>query len=394
MPVNNKKRIAIFLDGTWNEPGDNTNVWRMKLMVADRGPDEIEQRTYYDTGVGTKWYERFRGGAFATGLSKNVREAYQWLMEHYNDGDEVFVFGFSRGAYTARSLTGMIAKCGLLQPGAPMPVIQVFERYARGQEATPLWTLEFQKKYKGRTDFSLEEKWLLEYSTRIDIQFIGVWDTVGTLGIPIGNIKGISRRSMYYHHTRLSKIFKNTFQVLAIDEHRKPYRPSLWSKFIPKPKDGEGPVVEADADPEQDDPHIEQRWFAGAHSNIGGGYRNDPVAQVPLAWLQQKAKEAGLHFSHEIELDGTEHLFPLVDSFKQFLKGFYRILRLGKRYYRTIGLPREEKETGWVETVDETIDETVFDRWRENSKYRPKNVAEWAKKKGVDPATMHETTPA
>jgi hypothetical protein len=201
---------------------------------------------------------------------------------------------------------------------------------------------------------------------------------------------------MYYHHIRLSKIFKNTFQALAIDEHRKPYRPALWTRFIPKHKDGEEPEPESETGPgvAEDNPHIEQRWFAGVHSNIGGGYRNDPVAQVPLAWLQEKAKEAGLHFRHEIELDGSEHLFPLVDSFKQFMKCLYRILRLGKRYYRTIGWPREEKETGWVETVDETIDATVFDRWRKDPRYRPKNIAAWAKKKGVDPATIQETTPA
>lgn len=386
------KRIAMFLDGTWNEPGDNTNVWRMKLMVADRDDDGARQITYYDTGVGTKWYERFRGGAFATGLSKNVREAYQWLMENYDDGDEVFVFGFSRGAYTARSLTGMIAKCGLLRPGAPMPVVQVFERYARGAMATPLWTLEFQKKYKDRTDFSLEESWLLEYAKRIDIQFIGVWDTVGTLGVPIGRIKGISRSSMYYHHIRLSKIFKNTFQALAIDEHRKPYRPALWTKFIPKQDDDENAA--ADADPEETDPHIEQRWFIGAHSNIGGGYRNDPLAQVPLEWLQQKAKATGLHFRNEIRLDGSEHLAPVVDSFAQFLKGFYRILRLGRRYYRVIGWPREEKATGFVETVNESIDSTVFDRWRQKSEYRPKNLVQWAERKGLDPGTIDGTTAA
>ena len=241
---NSKKRLAIFLDGTWNEPGDNTNVWRMKLMVADAGADGVRQVSYYDEGVGTTWYTRLRGGAFAKGLSKNVRQAYQWLMEHYNDGDDVFVFGFSRGAFTARSLTGMIAKCGLLRPGAPMPVIQVFERYRRGPKARPLYRLEYLNRH-GPGDFDLEERWLLEYSTRIPIKLIGVWDTVGTLGIPLGRIRGISRSTLHFHHTRLSKIFEHAYQALAIDEHRKPYRPSVWTKFTPKEQSQVAPPQKA-----------------------------------------------------------------------------------------------------------------------------------------------------
>ena len=110
------KRLALFLDGTWNEPGDNTNVWRLRSMVAARDAAGIEQRVYYDTGVGTRWYDRLRGGLLGKGLSTNIREAYQWLVEHYDEDDEIYVFGFSRGAFTARSLAGMISKCGIVRP--------------------------------------------------------------------------------------------------------------------------------------------------------------------------------------------------------------------------------------------------------------------------------------
>lgn len=385
-----KKRIAIFLDGTWNEPGDNTNVWRLKLMVAERANGGVRQICYYDVGVGSRWYNRIRGGAFAKGLSKNVREAYQWLMEHYNPDDEVFVFGFSRGAFTARSLTGMIAKCGLLRPGAPMPVIQVFERYKRGQEVTPLYSLEYQQRH-GRKDFSLEERWLLEYSNRIPIKFIGVWDTVGALGMPFGNIPGISRKAFYFHHTRLSKIFEYAYHALAIDEHRKPYRPSLWTKFIPK-KEGEEEDTEAEADSRYQ--NVEQRWFIGAHSNIGGGYQNDPLAQVPLTWIQEKAASAGLEFRETMSLAGDEHLAPVVDSYKKFLKGFYRVVRLGRRFYRDIGWPREEKEKGWVETVNETIDATVFDRRQKDDDYRPENLRRWAENRRQDLNNLSGTVKA
>ncbi len=385
------KRIAIFLDGTWNEPGDNTNVWRTKLMLAQRSANDVEQLSYYDEGVGTKWYNRIRGGAVAVGLSKNVREAYQWLMENYDEGDEVYVFGFSRGAYTARSLTGMIAKCGLLHPGAPMPVIQVFERYRRVSDATPLWTLEYQKNYLDtHPPFGLEDQWLLDYSTRIPIKFIGVWDTVGALGVPVGNIPGVSSKALDFHHTRLSKIFEHTYHALAIDEHRKPYRPTLWSKFTPK----EGEEDDGQPPAESQDEKIEQRWFIGAHSNIGGGYRNDPLAQVPLAWMQEKAAAAGLEFRQSIALRGDEHLAPVTDSYKKFLKGIYRAVKFGKRFYRQIHPPRLEKERGWVETVNETIDATVFDRWQKDANYRPKNLQEWAEREKKDLGALSGTVAA
>src|SRR4051812_43293723 len=119
-----KKRLAIFLDGTWNAVGDNTNVWRLKSLCAPRPSDGVVQLVYYDIGV-----NGFIGGAFGKGLNENVTEAYEWLIDTYSPGDEIFIFGFSRGAYTARSLAGLIAKHGLLKAGAPLGVRQLYERY-------------------------------------------------------------------------------------------------------------------------------------------------------------------------------------------------------------------------------------------------------------------------
>ena len=92
------KRLAVFLDGTWNDPGDNTNVWRLRSMLSRVDDHGVEQLAYYDTGVGTRWYDRVRGGAAGVGLSRNIREAYRWLVENYDDGDEIYIFGFSRDA--------------------------------------------------------------------------------------------------------------------------------------------------------------------------------------------------------------------------------------------------------------------------------------------------------
>src|SRR5687768_14597466 len=107
------KRLSIFLDGTWNDEGSATNVHSLSQLVAAVGNDGIPQEKYYDSGVGTRWHNKVTGGALGRGLSENVRQAYAWLLKKYEDGDEVYIFGFSRGAYTARSLGGLIAGCGL-----------------------------------------------------------------------------------------------------------------------------------------------------------------------------------------------------------------------------------------------------------------------------------------
>ncbi len=378
------KRLAVFLDGTWNDPEDNTNVWRLKMMVASQSEDGSAQRVYYDTGVGTRFGDRFLGGAFGKGLSKNIREAYGWLMQHYEEGDEIFIFGFSRGAYTARSLAGMVSQCGLLKPGAPLSVSEVFDRYAKRDR--PLYHLNYLKR-KGRDgDFSTTEKWLIRESQAVRIRFIGVWDTVGTLGIPLGKIPGISRKALPKHFVRPSKLFDSYYQALAIDEHRKPYRPSIWSEFIPK-REGEFETEEEDDSEEAEPEDREQRWFIGAHSNVGGGYASDPLGLIPLHWMQQKAISANLKFKREVTLDGDEYLAPVADSFGKFLKGVYRVMRLGFRFYRKIG--QEDREVtaangteGTVRAVNETVDESAIKRWEDDGAYRPKNLKDWAIRTG------------
>jgi len=122
---------------------------------------------------------------------------------------------------------------------------------------------------------------------------VGVWDTVGSLGVPFGNIPGISSRTLQFHNTNLSKIVQHSYQALALDEQRKPYWAMLWTNFVPKQAN------EADA-PQVDNRYVEQRWFAGAHCNVGGGYQNDLLPQRPLAWLQEKARGCGLGFRSKI----------------------------------------------------------------------------------------------
>jgi uncharacterized protein (DUF2235 family) len=378
------KRIPMFLDGTWNEPDDNTNVWRSRLLVSDTDAAGNAQQAYYEVGVGTKKLERFRGGALGHGLDANVRHAYQWLMARHEPGDKIYLFGFSRGAYTARSLAGLISKCGLLLPGSSFSVPQVFERYRGGDKVPPLYNLTSGRYPVER--WTPEDRLLTEQSRRVDIEFIGVWDTVGALGVPVGKLRGLSRSSYYFHSTTPSTLYRHMYQALAVDENRGPYQASMWTLF--QPPGGPTPALK----PYQT---LEQRWFIGAHCNVGGGYRNDALAQIPLAWLLDKATRTGLQFKRTITLKGDEYMAKPVDSYASFLHGAYRAITLGRRHYRTIARPpvptRKMPGSSW--SVNETIDPSVFDRWRAVPGYRPKNLAAWAKRHSVKPEDIHGMWP-
>ena len=373
------KRLAIFLDGTANEPDDNTNVWRLKSLLAATDTLQNTQLSYYDKGVGTNWYDRLRGGAAGTGLSKNVRQAYKWLVDNYDDGDAIYIFGFSRGAFTARSLAGMISKCGLLKPDSPMRVKQVYERY-ENEDSKPIYRLP--RSVSDASTLDPEDALIVQTSRRIKIKFIGVWDTVGALGVKVKRSRHEKRGEFDNHFVRLSKSFEHAYQALAIDEHRKDYVPSLWYRYIPEQVPDKTHIPP---------PVVEQRWFAGAHSNVGGGYDDDTLQMFSLQWIQQKAIGAELGFTQTVELSGDEHLTKPKDSYIRFLGGLYFVVNLGKRFYRPIGIGRLEVTKGWIEPHLETIDKSVFDKWRASDKYRPKNLVAWAEKSGVDPASVQDS---
>ena len=170
-----KKRIALFLDGTWNNVTDNTNVWRLKSLCAK----SLEQLVYYSAGVGTQSGEHLSGGMFGIGINEEVINSYEWLVENYEQDAQLFIFGFSRGAFTARSLAGFISKCGLLKPGSPVSIKQQFERYRKGT-ADSVRALG----KVAQSELSLEDKWIKEYSRPIPIWFQGVWDNSWSVGCP------------------------------------------------------------------------------------------------------------------------------------------------------------------------------------------------------------------
>ena len=224
----------------------------------------------------------------------------------------------------------------------------------------------------------------MTHSRRIPIKMIGVWDTVGALGIPWTQAPWIGAGHFYFHNTNLSKLFAHAYHAIAIDEHRAPYRPTLWTRFTPaEPAGPSAPPVAAGSPPV-----VEQRWFVGAHCNVGGGYSNDDLAQIPLQWIQEKAIACGLCFRSQMVLNGDEINCAPVDSYAEFLRGAYRVIKLGRRFYREIGAPARAVTGGASQPVNEAIDKSVFTRYQRIPSYRPPNLEQWAARRGLDLASV------
>lgn len=287
------KRLIVACDGTWMNsdngfekesylPWDHnghlqvpSNVTRICRALRPVSSDGHAQIIYYQAGVGTEenWFDQIYGGGTGAGLSENIREAYAFLATNYLLGDEIFLIGFSRGAFTARSIAAMISNVGLLTVEGMVEFYAIFKD----------WEHQLDPKYKSRwpdrpfpnkpsvTDPAygqgLEQRGL----TRLDVKIraIGVWDTVGALGIP--DIGVVQRKHTEYSFidTKVSPIVEHAFQALALDEYRKPFGPTLWQK----PEGQQNPIT------------LKQCWFPGVHSNVGGSYEDTGLADITLVWM-------------------------------------------------------------------------------------------------------------
>jgi len=337
------QRLILLFDGTWNDPLNQTNVYRMARLVGE-SRDGVPQRFFYSPGVGTHRWQRVLGGCTGYGLTANLLAGYDWLIRRYRTGTEVYVFGFSRGAFTARSFAGLIRKCGLLDLSTPR-LLDAARRMYRDRSLAP--TCDRCVEFRAR------------HSIEIGIHFLGVWDTVGSLGVPGTRL---SERALYaWHDTRLSKIVRHAYHAMAIDEHRRVYDCTMWTSPDGTTKD------EQEA--------VEQRWFIGAHSNVGGGYGDDPLADLPLRWLRDKAHDAGLGLK-AFEPRQNAHCGDPRDSFVEFMWGAYGRYRcmpfIGRgRFHR----PFEGSVPG-ERAVGVTVDESVWDRWRDDASYRPPTLVD------------------
>jgi uncharacterized protein (DUF2235 family) len=262
------RRLVICCDGTWKTANDEatTNVVRMADAVRPVGPDGVSQIVYYSAGVGTgNLVEKLRG-IFGKGLENGLLDAYRFIVLNYEPGDELYLFGFSRGAYTVRSLAGLIRTAGIVRKANPKIVTEAFQVYRapdpEGKKADKRVAVDFRAKTNAHTP---------------NIHFIGVWDTVGSLGIPVGRIlSALSRKKHGFHDTGLSSRVNNAFHALAIDEGRYTFEPTLWTS-VPEPHQ-----------------RVEQAWFAGAHSDVGGGNASTGLSDCAFAWMAKSARECGL----------------------------------------------------------------------------------------------------
>ncbi len=368
------RKLALFLDGTWNTSNDDTNIWRMKSLYPV-GPDQL---CYYSAGVGTQRGETWTGGIWGYGLDAEVIQAYEWLVEHYRPDDRMYLFGFSRGAFTARSLAGLVSKCGLLTAGSPVSLNQLYARYRKGAGVRTIRELPHLPSDKLPT----EDQLLRKYSRAIPIFFQGVYDTVGALGVPFGDIPVISRSKYSFLETDLRINDDRAFHALAIDEHRKAFAPTLWKKTIGK---------SVDTYPPRPLDQVEQRWFVGAHADVGGGYPNGLLAQIPLKWLMEKAQLHGLTFKDTVNIDGDENKVTIHNSFREMAWGTYAASKLWRPYYRSIGAAPSVMGDKTTTTINETIDASVFDRWNKDPNYRPENLAAWAQTHGIQIDSLHDS---
>ncbi len=343
------KRLVVCCDGTWNIPDRQdrgkvrpSNVAKLALALAGEDVDGARQRLFYNKGVGTGPFDRLLGGAFGAGLSKHVQDCYRFLVDNWEPGDEIFLFGFSRGAYTARSTAGLIRTCGILRPENRERLVDGYRLYRRRDDASHPTGLE-------------AELFRKMYSEPTRIAFIGVWDTVGALGIPAGvpwlpmSWLELVNHHWAFHDLKLSSFVDRAYHAIAVDEKRPQFKPTLWEQ-----------------QEHATNQTMEQVWFVGTHANVGGGYADTGLSDITLLWMKSKAEVAGLtfdasYFEHDFSPNPLGELreskIGLYDKFPDFLRPIGRGLN-----------------------SNETVDPSVFERMEENPRYRPPNVESYSRR--------------
>jgi uncharacterized protein (DUF2235 family) len=265
------RRLIVCADGTWNRPDQRaggveapTNVVKLARAIAPVDSRGVSQIVHYQPGVGTHSAEdKLFGGAFGTGLDGNIRDCYRFLIHNYIPGDEIYFFGFSRGAYTVRSLTGLLRNSGLLTLRSADQEEEAFALYRdRNDDAHPNATRS--------TWFRVQHA-----HPPVAVTCVGVWDTVGALGLPVEFFESLTHRRHAFHDVTLSSRIENAFHALAIDERRKPFAPTLW----------EQPAEDLGRN------WLEQAWFPGVHGNVGGGYADSALSDIALRWMVERVTE-------------------------------------------------------------------------------------------------------
>lgn len=375
------RRLILLLDGTSNEvEQDLSNVLKLYRMLG-RGDD---QAVYYHPGVGTMRLARSWGHfsqaldtywGLATGwrLDDNILRAYQFLCERYRDGDEIMIFGFSRGAYTARAVAGLVHVLGLLneeQLDLAPHALTAYKRSGSESDLNIAW--RFRKVIGGR---------------RVTIRFLGLWDSVASVIVP--------RRDRFYlpsleflPYTKVNPSVEIVRHACAIDEKRRMFRLLPWEENQDIRPDPFGPVLG-----KQDSETV---WFAGDHSDVGGGYpeAQSQAAKFPLLWITREAEAAGArlkqsmveHLALGTPLPGGDHAYVEPDEtapLHNSMRGLWHILEWIPKNGRWRQWPKTASRRGFYLPRSElrpipdgaTIHRSVIERM-EKTGYRPVNLPE------------------
>lgn len=278
------KRIVVCADGTWNRVEKassgkhlSTNVAKLAAALLPVDAHGTRQELCYLEGVGTDRWEWFRGGAFGLGISRVIRRAYEFVISRYVPGDELWMFGFSRGAFTVRSLAGLIRNSGVLREDHRDRISDAMKLYKdRYSDTAP--------------DAPRARIFRNSYSYEPPIKLIGVWDTVGSLGVPFMN-QWLARMfgiAWQFHDTKLSRSVENAYHALAIHERRSDFQPTLWEQ-----QGGHAPANQV----------LQQIWFSGVHCDVGGGYCEAGLSDISLLWMADRAASQGLGFREDFLMD-------------------------------------------------------------------------------------------
>ncbi len=299
------KNIVLCSDGTGNQDVKNrgTNVFKLYEAVDIQGHKTegcAQQVAFYDDGVGTaNAFAKVVGGAFGWGFSRNVKKMYRELVNVYEAGDKIFLFGFSRGAYTARALAGFIQYCGVMDAShyGDLPRKELTDQINRSWDAFSkiAFTNADAKERRGKIHSApIAERREAAIARRkqnhavivnpddsIDVAFVGVWDTVGAIATPFDGLRDFISRyihPIWFADNTLGSEVGRACHALALDEERRTFHPELWNE-----QDGA-------------DQRVKQVWFSGVHSNVGGGYSKQGMSLVTLDWMMNEARKAGLLF--------------------------------------------------------------------------------------------------
>lgn len=367
------KRLAICCDGTWNrlDARHPTNVVRLAEAILPTADDGTTQLVYYDEGVGARSTAHFSllnridrvfSGAFGWGLLDHLEQAYRFLVFNYEPGDEIYIFGFSRGAFTARSLAGLIRNCGIVMQDRAHRLHEAVRLYQSRDPADHPDSenaRKFRMEYAPHIYLNQEElDWRIRQGMTdnpesiglLRMRYIGVWDTVGALGVPnrFWLLSRFLNRKYQFHDTNLSSTVQGARHAVGLDERRRDFEPALWSNLDRLNCNTE----EGEALP------FQQLWFPGDHSSIGGGGKVEGLAQAALGWIAEGAEDAKLGF-HQAALyeysQAADYLADVLSSGRE------------RRFY--------QKRARKGPTRIEDVAPITIQRWRDaDPPYRPKSL--------------------